>query len=112
MNTVPPSDVVILLISGTCCYPGLASVDAQAEQVIRQALTETGITGQVRTLLASSAIQGSIPADILEQLRVALQPPNLMRLPAVFIDGKLLCIGVPELDAVKTALQLSRHPTL
>ncbi len=104
MTLETSSEVLVLLISGTCCYPGLAAVDAQAEQVIRQALAETGIPGRVHTLLASSALQGGIPVDILEQLQNALKPLNLMRLPAVFINRKLFGFGVPELDAVKTTL--------
>lgn len=104
MTNNPSKNVLVLLISGTCCYPGLAAVDTQAEQVIHQALAETGISGQAHTLLASSALQGGIPDDILEQLRSALKPVNLMRLPAVFIAGKLLGFGVPTLDAIKTAL--------
>ncbi len=104
MTTDPSNEVLVLLISGTCCYPGLAALDAQAEQVIRHALAETAIPGQVHTILASSALQGGIPADILEQLRDAMKPVNLMRLPAVFINRKLFGFGVPELDAVKTML--------
>lgn len=104
MTPDPTREVLVLLISGTCCYPGLAAVDAQAEQIIRQALAETAIPGQVHTLLASSALQGGIPADILEQLRSALKPVNLMRLPAVFVNRKLFGFGVPELEAFKTAL--------
>ena len=105
------SEVVILLISGSCCVPQLTVVDQQAQQVIRQALEETGIAAQVRTLLISSVLQGGIPAEILKQLQVSLQPANLMCLPALFINGKLISLGVPELNQVKSALLVTQSET-
>ncbi len=106
------SEVVILLVSGTCCVPQLAVPDQQAQQIIQQALKETGITAQVRTLTISSALQGGIPAEILKQLQVSIQPANLMRLPALFINGKLISLGVPELNQVKSALPLTQNKTI
>ncbi len=102
------SEVIILLVSGTCCVPQLTVLDQQAQQIIRQALEETGITAQVRTLPVSSALQGGIPTEILKQLEVSIQPANLMRLPALFINGKLISLGVPELNQVKSALLLTQ----
>ena len=105
------SEVIILLISGSCCAPQLAVLDQQAQQIIHQALEETGITGQVRTLAISSALQGGIPAEILKQLQASLQPANLMRLPALFINGKLISFGMPELNQIKSALLLTQSET-
>ena len=106
------SEVIILLISGTCCVPQLTVLDQQAQQIIQQALKETGITTQVRTLTISSALQGGIPAEILKQLQASLQPANLMRLPALFINGKLISLGVPGLNQVKSALLLTQNETI
>ena len=106
------SEVVILLVSGTCCVPQLAVPDQQAQGIIHQALKETGIMAQVRTLTISSALQGGIPAEILKQLQVSIQPANLMRLPALFINGKLISLGVPELNQVKSALLLTQNETI
>jgi hypothetical protein len=107
-----PSEVVVLLVSGSCCVPQMTVLDQQAQQIIRQALEETGITAQVRTLLISSALQGGIPAEILKQLEVSIQPANLMRLPALFINGKLISLGLPELNQVKSALLLTQSKTI
>lgn len=106
-----PSEVVILLVSGSCCFPGMAVLDQQAQQIIHQALAETRIAAQVRTLLISSALQGGMPAEVLNELRGSLQPANLMRLPALLINGKLISFGVPELDQVKSALRLTQSET-
>ncbi len=106
------SQVTALLISGSCCFPGMAIRDQQAQQIIQQALTETHIEAQVRTLLISSVVQGGIPAEILDEIRGALQPANLMRLPALLINGKLISLGVPELDQVKAALRRTQSATI
>ena len=106
------SEVVILLVSGTCCVPQLAVPDQQAQRIIHQASEETGITAQVRTLTISSALQGGIPAEILEQLKASMQPADLMRLPALFINGKLISLGIPELDQIKSALLLTQSGTI
>ena len=104
-KTTSPSEVVILLVSGTCCVPQLAIVDQQAQQVIHQALEETGITAQVRSLTISSALTGGIPLEILKTIGIAVDASNLMRLPAIFINNRLVSFGVPTLDVIKNALK-------
>jgi hypothetical protein len=99
-----PSEVIILLVSGTCCVPQLAVPDQQAQQIIHQALEETGITAQVRTLTISSALRGGIPIEIIKSIGIAIDPSNIMRLPAVFINNRFISFGVPKLDVIKNAL--------
>lgn len=103
-NLKTQSETVILLISGTCCVPQLAILDQQARQIIQQALEETGVTAQVRTLPVSSALSGGIPRELLASLGIAIDPSNLMRLPAVLINNRLISLGVPGLDVIKQAL--------
>ncbi len=98
------SEVVVLLVSGTCCVPQLAVPDQQAQPIIHQALEETGITAQVRTLTISSALTGGIPIEIIKSIGVAIAPSNIMRLPAVFINNKFISFGIPKLDVIKNAL--------
>ncbi len=105
-------EVIILLVSGGCCIPGMAALDQQAQQIIDQALRETRIAAQVRTLPVSSALQGGIPAEILKETGLAINPANLMRLPALLINGKLISFGVPELEQVKSALRLTQSETI
>lgn len=106
-----PSEVVILLISGSCCFPGMATLDQQAQQIIHQALAETHLTAQVRTMPIRSVVQGGMPTEVLNELKGSLQPTNLMRLPALLINGKLISLGIPELDQVKLALTQSEAIT-
>jgi hypothetical protein len=100
-----PSEVVILLVSGSCCVPQLAVRDQQAQQIIQQALAETGTPAQVRTLTASSAVRGGISSEVLHSIGVAIDGSNIMRLPAVLINNQLISLGVPQLDVIKTALK-------
>ncbi len=104
-------EVIVLLVSGTCCVPQLSVVDQQAQQIIRQASADTGIAAQVRTLTISSALRGGVPMEILKSSGVAIDATNIMRLPAVLIDSRLVSFGVPKLDVVKNALMGARNMT-
>lgn len=108
--TKQKSDILILLVSGSCCVPTLGPIDQQAQNIIRQALDATGLSAQVRVLPASSALQGGIPPEILKELGAAGEPAQLiLRLPALFIGGKLIGFGAPDLEQVKTALRLTQE---
>jgi hypothetical protein len=104
----PTSEPLILLVSGTCCVPQLAILDQQAQQIIHQALEETGIIAKVRTLTVSSALSGGIPIEILNSLGVAIDGSNIMRLPAILINNKLVSFGIPNLDVLKNALRTAQ----
>jgi hypothetical protein len=106
------TDILILLVSGSCCAPALGLIDQQAQHIIRQALDATGLSAQIRVLPASSALQGGIPPEILKELSAAGDPATLIRrLPALFINGKLIGFGVPDLEQVKSALRLTQAET-
>jgi hypothetical protein len=106
------ADIVILLISGSCCMPWLAVRDKQAQQVIQQALADTGIAAVVKIVPVSSALQGGIPPEILNGMDLQAQRANLTRLPALFINGKLIGFGVPEFDQVKSILLSLKQKTV
>ena len=103
-NAKTSEGVLVLLVSGACCVPQMAIPDQQAEKIIQQALAETGITAQVRKLTISSALRGGIPAEVLNALGVKVDPSNLMRLPGILINNKLVSFGVPKLETIKNAL--------
>ncbi len=105
-------EIVILLVSGSCCMPWMAVRDQQAQQVIQQALAETGISAVVKVLPVSSALQGGIPPEILKGMDLQAQRANLARLPALFINAKLIGFGVPELEAIKTELLALKKETI
>ena len=98
-------EAIVLLVSGTCCFPQLAALDQQAQQIIHQAMEETGISAQIRTVTASSAVRGGIPFEILRSTGLASDVSNIMRLPAILINNRLISFGVPKLDEIKNALR-------
>ncbi len=99
-----PSEPIILIVSGSCCVPQMAVLDRQARQIIDQALEETGTKATVKTLPVSSALRGGIPSEVLNAIGVSIDPSNLMRLPAVLINNRLISFGVPNLEGIKNAL--------
>ncbi len=103
--------IVILLVSGSCCMPWMAVRDQQAQQVIQQGLAETQTIAVVKVLPVSSALQGGIPPEILKGMDLQAQRANLTRLPALFINGKLIGFGVPELETVKSVLLALKEKT-
>ena len=106
----PPSEeAIILIVSGTCCIPQLATLDHQAKQIIDKALEETGIPAQVRIVTASSAVSGGIPFEIIQSTGLASDASNIRRLPAVLINNQLVSFGVPKLDVIKNALTVSKN---
>jgi hypothetical protein len=92
------------MISGTCCFPQLASTDHQAEEIIQQAMNETGIPADFRKIKASSILQGGAPLDVLKESGLAADVSNIMRLPAILINNRLISFGIPGLDVLKAAL--------
>lgn len=102
----PKQEAIILLISGACCMPQLAGLDQQAQQIIHQALKETSISAQIRTVTISSVAQGGVPAEIVKEIQDSIGPNNPLRLPALLINGKFVSFGVPKLNQIKSALSL------
>ncbi len=105
-------EIVILLVSGSCCMPWMAIRDQQAQQVIQQALNETQTSAVVKALPVSSALQGGIPPEILQGMDLQAQRANLSRLPALVINGKLIGFGVPGLETVKSVLLVLKEKTI
>ena len=51
----------VVIISGSCCIPGMAPFDEQARRVVDQAIAETGVAAQVRMMPATTAYMGGAP---------------------------------------------------
>jgi len=105
LKATTSEEAIVLIVSGTCCFPQLSALDQQARQIIEKALKETGIPAQVRTVTASSAVRGGIPFEVLQSTGLASEVSNIMRLPAVLINNQLISFGIPNLDAIKNALR-------
>ncbi len=109
LANVPPQvadgEVGIVLISGSCCLPGMAPFDEQARRIVEQAVAETGIKAQLTTLPVSKAYFGGVPRSVLDQLSEKLNQTGQLPLPAVLINGAPVSMGVPTLDTIITALR-------
>lgn len=97
------SQTNVVIITGSCCIPGMAPFDEQAQRVVEQAISETGVAAQARVIPASNAMFGAVPMKVMKTL-MAESNAGRMPLPAVLIDGAVVSYGVPTVDDFKSAL--------
>ncbi len=98
------SEAGIIIISGSCCIPGMAPFDEQAKRVVEQAVSETDVKVQIKMIPASTAYFGAIPKEVMTKIITEFNQSGRMPLPAVLINGKVVSYGVPKVEDVKTAL--------
>lgn len=98
------SEVGVIIISGSCCIPGMASFDEQAKRVVEQAVSETDIKVQVKVIPVSTAYFGAVPKEVMTKIITEFNQSGRMPLPAVLINGKIVSYGVPQVEDIKTAL--------
>lgn len=98
------SHVGIVIVTGSCCIPGMAAFDEQARRVVEQAVSETGVEAKVKVIPASKAMFGSVPKDIITGLMSQYNQSGRVGLPAVLVNGKAISYGVPDIETVKSAL--------
>ncbi len=94
----------VVVVTGACCIPGMAPFDAEAERIVKQAATETGVEIQFKAVPVLLAIQGGLGKNVLQEGLTRFQESDKLPLPAVLINGKIIKYGVPNLDLVKSAL--------
>lgn len=94
----------ILIISGSCCIPGMAPFDEQAKRIVEQAISETDVKVQVKVIPASTAYFGAVPKEVITKIMTEFNQSGRMPLPAVLINGKFVSYGVPQIEDIKTAL--------
>ncbi len=94
----------IVIISGSCCIPGMAVFDEQARRIVQQAITETGVEAQVRMMPATSAYFGGVPREVMAQIMNVFNQTGRMPLPAVLVNGKAVSYGVPNVEDIKAVL--------
>ena len=98
------SGLRIVILSGACCIPSMASFDKQAEQVIERAITETGVKDQVKVVPATTAIfGGGVSKKVMGEL-MAMFDQGKISAPAILINGEVVSYGVPTLEKMKEAL--------
>jgi len=96
----------IIIVTGSCCIPGMAPFDEQARRTVEQAISETGVAASVKLVAGSSAFMGGVPAQTMAELMAGYSKTGRLPVPAIFINGKLIAFGVPvaKLEDIKAAL--------
>ncbi|MCX9010491.1 MAG: hypothetical protein OIN66_05135 [Candidatus Methanoperedens sp.] len=98
------TEVGVIIISGSCCIPGMAPFDEHARRAVEQAISETDVKAQVKIIPASTAFFGSVPKEVMTKIIAEFNQSGRMSLPAVLINGRIVSYGVPQVEDMKTAL--------
>ncbi len=98
------SEVGVIIISGSCCIPGMAPFDEQAKRVVEQAIFETNVKAQIKIIPASTAFFGAVPKEVMAKIITEFNQSGRMPVPAVLINGSIISYGVPQVEDIKTAL--------
>lgn len=93
----------IIMLSAACCMPGMAGFDAQAEKIVRQAITETGIDARFETVPATKAFFSGPLRKIINEL-MTMTNQGKIGVPAIIINGEVVSFGVPNLETMKETL--------
>lgn len=88
----------VIIISGSCCNPGMASLDDLAKAVVEQAIAKAKVNAVVKTITATSAYSGGIPRDIVVKILARGSELGMNMFPAVMVDGEVVSHGVPNVD--------------
>ncbi|HWI64058.1 MAG TPA: hypothetical protein VNT75_19650 [Symbiobacteriaceae bacterium] len=99
----------IIIVTGSCCMPGMAPLDQQARDLVAQAVRETGVQATVKEVSASSAAFGALPRKLVAEFMSVVGQEGRVPLPAVLVDGRPVAPGLPELTALKAALADTNH---
>ena len=103
LGQASPGGVGIVIVSGSCCIPGMGPFDEQARSVVEQAISEAGVSAQVTVLPATKAFFGAVPKSVMGELMTMFNQGKI-GLPAVLINGKVVAYGVPTLEDMKAVL--------
>ncbi len=98
------STVGVVVITGSCCIPGLAPIEQKARQILDQIIAETGVSARVKTMSVIQAMSGGIPKEILNEGMALFQQEDRPPLPAILINGKPVSRGFPDPAAIRSAL--------
>lgn len=98
------SEVGVVIISGSCCIPGMAPLDEKAKNVVEQAISESGVTARLRVIPASTAVFGGVPRKLIAELMGMFNQSGRIGLPAVLVNGEVVSYGIPDAEQVRRAL--------
>ena len=94
----------VVIITGSCCIPGMLRFDQEARRVVEHAIARTGVSAQLKELPASNALFGGAPKQVLADLMRMNNEGGRIGLPAVLVNGEVISYGVPSIETVTAAL--------
>lgn len=94
----------IVIVTGSCCIPGMVPLDEEARRAVEQAVSETGVSAQVKAVPASNAMFGAVPVRVMTEIMSEMNQTGRMPLPAILINGEIASYGVPDVEQIKSAL--------
>lgn len=92
----------VIIISASCCIPGMDAFDRQAQAIIDQAISETGVSAKI-TLVPAPTAMVAFPKVINELM--AMHSEGKIGVPAILINNEIVSYGVPRIEDMKTALK-------
>lgn len=98
------SKVNIVIVTGSCCIPGMAALDEEAIKTVERAVAETGVQTNIKLLAVTKAMFGGVPKDIYNKLMGEYKSSGRIGLPAILINGKLITYGAIDYERVKNEL--------
>lgn len=100
-----PGAIGVVIVTGSCCVPGMAPFEERARQMVEQAIAETGVGAEVRMMPATTAYMGGVPKKVMAELIGGFNETGRITLPAVLVNGEVVNAGAVDLEDVKAALR-------
>lgn len=98
------TEISFVIITGNCCFPGLAPLDQIARQAVQLVIKETGLSAQVKEITATAAMYGAVPDELKVQFIDAISNTGEIPLPAILLNGKVVSYGHRDLNIIKGAI--------
>lgn len=96
--------VAVVIVTGSCCFPGMGRLDEAARAAVSAASAETGIPVEVEVVSATAAMRGALPPPQLAGI-LSLRAGDSMPLPALLVEGTPVVAGVIRPADVSAALR-------
>ncbi len=101
----------ILMVSGACCSPSLATMEKDLEKHLRQAIEQLGLQAEVRVVSLGAVLNGkaTVTGEQSQLINALFQKYGARFAPAGLVDTRVLFAGsapAPEkLKGILEALQ-------
>lgn len=98
------SAINIVIVTGSCCIPGMAILDEEAIRIVKRAVSEINAQANIKLLPVSKAMLGGVPKDVYDKVLGEYRDSGRIGLPAIIINGKLASYGASDYESVKNEL--------